>query len=410
MLRDGVEWALRDRHQQDGYLFPVYDDYCFGNVPDTIRSVLDAGGRRSLPSDVFEGVETAVDTIVLVVIDGFGFEAWKRHRRRCDFLDRLTEEGTVTPLTSIYPSETAAAITTLETGQLPCEHGRIGWNVYEPTTDRAFLALGGEVKTGIPEEPIAEESAAGVEFHYSEMADAGIDCHRLQPFESRAGDVTQHTYDDLDSFGERLSVVLAESDDPGYIYAYLPYVDHISHAEGTDSEAFSETVTAVCEQISDFIDRTDQRTAERTLLLVTADHGHMNTDPDRNIDLSVNSTVMANLRRHADGTPVRMAGSPRNVHLHLREGTVSETRRALSGFDARTFTRQEALDRDLFGDRPATDRFRRRCGDLIVTHRELGMWFGDVEADELSLVGMHGGLNPAEMLVPFAAARVSTLV
>jgi len=409
VLQDDIEKALRDRHQQDGYLFPAYDNYCFGNVPDTVRLVLDAGGRRSLPGDVFEGVDTAVDTVVLVLIDGFGLDAWKRHRPRCNVLDRLTEEGTVTPLTSIYPSETAAATTTLETGKLPCEHGRIGWNVYEPQIDTTFLPLGWEVKTGASEEYVTDESVAGCEYHYPQLSDAGIDCHRLQPFDHQGSGVTQHTYDDLNSFGERLAAVIADSDAPGYIYAYVPHVDHTSHAEGTDSEAYSETVAAVCEQISDCLGRYGDRTSERTLLLVTADHGHVNTDPDRNIDLSANSTVMANLKQHADGTPVRMSGSPRNVHLHLQDGTVSDTRRALADYDARIFTRQEALDCDLFGDRSVTGQFRRRCGDLVATHRDLGLWFGNVEPDELSHVGMHGGLNPAEMLVPFAAARVSTL-
>lgn len=60
-------------------------------------------------------------------------------------------------------------------------------------------------------------------------------------------------------------------------------------------------------------------------------------------------------------------------------------------------------------DRPPSDRFHRRYGDLVVTHRDLGMWFGDVEPDELSLVGTHGGISPAEMLVPFGAARLSAL-
>ncbi len=409
MLRDSAERALRDRHQRDGYLFPAYEDYCFGNVPDTVRSVLHAGGRRALPDDVFEGVDTAVDTVVLVLVDGFGLDAWRRHRERCDLLDRLTQEGTVTLLTSVYPSETAAAITTLETGQLPCEHGRIGWNVYEPRTDTSFLPLGWEVKTGTSEQYVSEESVIGCEPIYRQLSGSGIDCHRLQPFDGGGDDVTQHTYDDLDTLGGRLSAVVAGRDDPGYVYAYVPHVDHISHAEGTDSRAYDETVAAVCEQISDCIERVDRRTAERSLLLVTADHGHVNTDPEQNIDLSANSTVMANLRRHANGTPVRMAGSPRNVHLHLRDGTVSETRQALSEHDARLFTRQEALDRDLFGDRPTTDRVRERYDDLVVMHRDLGMWFGDVEPDELSLIGMHGGLSPAEMLVPFAAARLSTL-
>jgi hypothetical protein len=409
MVRDTVERILRDRHQQGDYLFPAYEDYCFGNVPDTVRSVLDAGGRRSLPDDVFGDVDTAVDTVVLILVDGFGLDAWRSHRHRCEVLHRLDQGGTVTPLTSIYPSETAAAITTLETGQLPCEHGRIGWNVYDPRTDRTFRALDGEIKTGNPAGTVAEESAVTGRDHYEALADAGIDCHRLQPFDSGSDAVTQHTYDDLDSLGERLSVVLAGSDAPRYVYAYVPHVDHAAHAEGTDSERYARTVTAVCEQISALVDSVDDRVADRTLLLVTADHGHVDTDPDRNIDLSANATVMANLRRHANGTPVRFAGSPRNVHLHLREGTVPETRAAVAEYDTRMFTRQDALDRDLFGDYPVTDQFRRRCGDLVVTHRELGLWFGDVESDELSLVGMHGGLHPAELLVPFAAARVSAL-
>jgi hypothetical protein len=141
-----------------------------------------------------------------------------------------------------------------------------------------------------------------------------------------------------------------------------------------------------------------------------ADHGHVNTDPERNVDLSANRTLMANLQRHGDGTPVRLAGSPRNVHLHLQDGTIDPTRDALSGLEARTFTRTEALDAALFGDRPASAHFRRRCGDLVLTHRALGTWFGDVEPDELGLVGMHGGLHPDEMLVPFAASRADRLV
>jgi hypothetical protein len=61
------------------------------------------------------------------------------------------------------------------------------------------------------------------------------------------------------------------------------------------------------------------------------------------------------------------------------------------------------------GDRGVSARFRRRCGDLVLTHRELGTWRGDAEPDELDLVGMHGGLHPEEMLVPFAAVRADRL-
>ncbi|WP_226012635.1 alkaline phosphatase family protein [Halomicrobium salinisoli] len=409
MFREDVLRGLRDEYEDDGRIFPAYGSYCFASVPGTIRSVFDAGGRRSLPDDVFTGVDTDAERVVAVVVDGYGLDSWRRDREAVPFLDRLTERGTVTPLTSCFPSETAAAMTTFETGDLPCEHGRVGWNVYEPETDRTFLAFTGEVKSGDEEGAVADEAFDGVDYHYEDLAAAGIDCHKLEPFEVAIPGVTERVYDGLDGLGERLADVTTRSDAPAYVHAYLDHVDRVSHHEGTESDAFRETVATVCGELSAFVDGLDDEVARETLLLVTADHGHVNTDPERNVDLSGRERLMEALRRHADGTPIRMSGSPRNVHLHLRDGAVPEVREALSDLDVTAFTRDEALDRGLFGDREPSDRFRRRCGDLVVTHRDLGTWFGDVEADELDLVGMHGGLHPEEMLVPFAAVRADRL-
>jgi len=420
MLRSEVETQLREEHESEGLVFPAYEDYCFANVPDTIQSLLDAGGRRPLPGDVFEGVETDVERVVLVLVDGYGLGSWKRDRTDHDLLATFTERGTVTPLTSTYPSETAAAITTLETARLPGEHGRIGWNVYEPATDWSVVGLSGEIKAdgraddeGETEDgdgmEIASEVAGDTEPLYPRMAAAGVDAHRLQPFETDGEGLTQHTYDTLDTFGARLATVTETADAPSYVYGYLPDVDTVSHGYGTDSDEFQATIAAVCDQLRAFLDALDPAVARETLLLVAADHGHVDTVPAENVDLSNDETVVGNLRRYDDGTPVKLSGSPRNVHLHLQEGTVEETRASLSHLDAQLLTRQEVLDRELFGDREPSRRFERRCGDLVVTHRNRGVWFGDVEPRELRYVGMHGGLHPSEMLVPFAAGRADRL-
>jgi predicted AlkP superfamily pyrophosphatase or phosphodiesterase len=51
----------------------------------------------------------------MVVIDGFGLDAWRREKAANPFLRGMTATGVVKPLTSMYPSETAEAIITLET-------------------------------------------------------------------------------------------------------------------------------------------------------------------------------------------------------------------------------------------------------------------------------------------------------
>lgn len=422
MFRSAVETRLREDHERDGSLYPAYEDYCFANVPDTVRSLFDAGGRRPLPSDVFEGVDTDAERVVLVLIDGYGLDSFQRDRADHDLLGALADRGTVTPLTSTFPSETAAAITTLETGQYPCEHGRVGWNTYEPETDRSFVSLSGEIKAGSEagadyvdspnsdeQTAVAPETGDGIESHAVPMAAAGVDYHRLQPFEADSEGLTQHTYEGLDTFGERLASATEAADAPGYVYGYLPDIDTVSHEAGTDSDAFQVTLAAVCSQLRTFLDRLDPAVAEETLLLVTADHGHVDTVPEENIDLSDNQALVDTLKRYDDGTPIKLSGSPRNVHLHVRDGAVPDARDALSDLDATVFTREEIIDSELFGDREYSSVCRRRCGDLVVVHRNRGVWFGDLEPHELGHVGMHGGLTPAEMLVPFAAVGAERL-
>lgn len=90
--------------------------------------MLDSSFDRRLPDDAIAGVECGdAENVVVLLVDGFGYEHWKRERDVHPLLSALTERGIVTPLTSVYPSETAAAITTVHTGRKPVEHGLLGW-------------------------------------------------------------------------------------------------------------------------------------------------------------------------------------------------------------------------------------------------------------------------------------------
>ena len=410
MLRESVAEQLRADQIEQGYLFPDYEGYCFANVPHTIASVLGADTGRTLPEGIFEGVETDVRQVVVVLVDGFGLTQWRRDCTDHPFLQVVTQRGTVTPLTSIYPSETAAAITTFHTGRLPAQHGAIGWNVYEPTTDESFELL--PFLTKDEKRPSVDpDDVFDAEPIYPALATAGIESHHVIPFDSTYEGATAHTYSDWDGFRSALGRALRTAEGPSYTYAYLPHVDHVSHAEGTQSKQYQTTVAEVCDHLQQaLVADLHEEIARETLLVVTADHGHVDTDTERNVDISDIPGVTESLQRHADGTPIRFAGSPRNVHLHLEPDAVESVRDSLlATLDAQVFTQDEVLERGLFGDVDSSETFRRRLGDLVLTHRDLGVWWDAEEPDELHLVGMHGGLHPNEMLVPFAAVRLSEL-
>ncbi|WP_158056582.1 alkaline phosphatase family protein [Halorussus halophilus] len=410
MLRDDLAASLREECEEDGYLFPDYGGYCFARVPQTIASVLGTDFGRTLPEDVLSAESTDSKNVLVVLVDGFGYEQWRRERDHHPFLDRLTADSRVTPLTSIYPSETSAAIPTFHTGALPAEHGVVGWNIYEPTTDEEFEALPFQTKDG--ETPkLPPEELLDAEPLYPELADAGVESHHVIPFPETLAGATAHSYDSLGEVPEKIEAALdASADSRSYCYCYLPQVDHAGHEYGTHSEGYRQTVGDVFEMLEAAVSGIDDETANETLLVVTADHGHVNTDPERNVDISEFEAVTAALKRHANDTPVKFSGSPRNLHLHL-EGEESAERIAgllREELDAKVLTKADVLEMELCGSE-ASETFRRRLGDVVVTHRNLGVWWADEEPDELELVGMHGGLTPEEMLVPLATVGMDEL-
>ncbi|MFB6173726.1 MAG: alkaline phosphatase family protein [Halobacteriales archaeon] len=403
-LRDAVERDIRDRRAEEGYLFPDYGGYCFAGVPGTAADVLGADLGPTLPGDVLQGIGTDVGRVLVVLVDGFGLGPWRRDRDEHPLLDRLTERGRVTPLTSVYPSETAAAITTFHTARLPARHGLIGWNLYEPTIDTTFESLPFRTKDG-DEPPMDRAALYEGDPLYPALAEAGIESHHVVPFQGTYEGARCHSYDDLAGIGEGITDVLGAATPPAYVFAYLPQIDSVSHHEGTEAPAYGETLDAIEAQLESVIESVPPAVAEDTLLVVTADHGHVDTG--ENVDLG-NLGIEGSLRRHADGTPIRFAGSPRNLHLHVQPDALGDVRDRLSELDARVFERETAFERGLFGGDPC-GTLRRRVGDLVVVHRDRGVWWADLEPAEFSQVGMHGGLHPEEMLVPLAAAELSRL-
>jgi hypothetical protein len=105
-------------------LVPDYRGYCLTNVPNTIFSVfgLDDGGR-GLPGDALGATETSgTENVVLLLLDGLGYREWRKHEKD-GFIGALSRKGHVRPISTVFPSTTAAALTTISTGLTPQEHG-----------------------------------------------------------------------------------------------------------------------------------------------------------------------------------------------------------------------------------------------------------------------------------------------
>ena len=97
--------------------------------------------------------------LILLIIDGFGFNQWLRYYKQHEFFSKLTKRGVVSPITSVFPSTTANAITTINSGLTPQEHGLPEWFVYFKEIDQIintihFKPLGSKQKDELLEQGV----------------------------------------------------------------------------------------------------------------------------------------------------------------------------------------------------------------------------------------------------------------
>jgi hypothetical protein len=123
-------------------LLPDYRRYCLSNLPHTIFSLLGLDDEsRGLPKDALGATETSgTENVVLFLLDGLGYNEWRK-QKETGFVGALSRRGNVRPITTVFPSTTAAALTTISTGLTPQEHGLPEWYVYMKEIGEVIVTL-----------------------------------------------------------------------------------------------------------------------------------------------------------------------------------------------------------------------------------------------------------------------------
>jgi hypothetical protein len=194
-----------------------------------------------------------------------------------------------------------------------------------------------------------------------------------------------------DRWGERIVAVQAASAErPSLTYVYDGDLDWTGHRYGVDSPQWRAQLT--------IIDQATEQLREAlpadVRVVVIADHGMVDAGPEARVDVD----EVPELR---DGV-VLLGGEARFRHLYCAGGaveSVAATWRAVLGDRALVLTRDEAFALDWFG--PVSPGVRPRVGDVVVAARGTTALLSSRDFPyETRLVGMHGSLTSAEMLVP----------
>ena len=115
-------------------LLPNYDGFGLANLTPSISRWL-GGPELSAPvfSDaILDQFAPKYKRVVLLLVDALGYNQLTSlmEQGQADFWKRNLAKGNLFPITSISPSTTASALTTIWTGTTPLEHGIIGYEMW----------------------------------------------------------------------------------------------------------------------------------------------------------------------------------------------------------------------------------------------------------------------------------------
>lgn len=382
-------------------------DYTGGSLVNLMSSLLSVLSRSNNSYHNLSALqpEEIKDSrnIVLFVVDGLGYE-YLLQKGVGSVLHQHLRSG----VTSVFPSTTATAITTFMTGLAPQQHGLTAWHTW--------LKELGCITAVLPFRPRAA----------SNNFDAGkIDVHQLYGhmpmFDlvqrtsyvvapewiihseynvAHSGSAFLHGYDSLSQCFANITRIVRESDQEKYIYAYWPDFDRYSHESGNGSKKVATHFAELDEMFGSLI---QELSGTETTLIVTADHGFIDTTEEHIIKLHEHPALQETL-------VMPLCGEPRAaycyVHPDKQQQFLDYAQNELHNY-VEVKPSQSLIDEHYFGFGPAHPQLLNRIGHYTLLLKEnyvLKDWL--VGEPQYTHIGVHGGTSQEEMMVPLIVAKL----
>jgi predicted AlkP superfamily pyrophosphatase or phosphodiesterase len=360
-------------------VLPRFGGPCLTGVVPGLLDHLYAG--QPLP-DWIPSTVAGASQIVLFVLDGLGWEQLEARRALAPTL----VEGVGQSITSVAPSTTACALTSLVTGRPPSDHGVVGYRVaYDDEILNVLQwTLGGvDARMRVPARtfqpmplfpgapgpvPVVTRSDYGsTGFSAAHLGDSA-----LHPWHTPAGLLT----------GVRAQLEAGER----FVYAYYEGIDKVAHARGLGA-SYDDELRYADRMVADVLDVLPPG----AVLVVTADHGQVEVGGAVEV---LGPDVMDGVRL--------ISGEGRFRWLHARPGAVADVAAAAReafGDVAWVRTKDEMVEEGWLGGVPSAT-VSSRLGDVVLAPFLPTAFLDPADTGELRLVARHGSLTPEEMLIP----------
>jgi len=340
--------------------------------------------------------------IILLVIDGLGYK----------YLLNSDQDGCLhrhlhAQITSVFPSTTATAITTFMTGQAPQQHGLTGWHTYlkELGCVTAVLPLRPRVAAGgfnsntfdvhqlyghTPFFDLIERPSYVVAPEWIIHSEYNV---------AHSGSALLHGYNSLNQCFQNIDMIIKASARNKYIYAYWPDFDRYSHESGCNSPRVDRHFAELDEAFARLLDKL---AGTNTSVIVTADHGFIDTETSRVIHLADHPVIQ-------DALVLPLCGEPRAAYCYVHPHKVQQftdyvINELADHVDLKTA--DQLVEEGWFGCGTSHPRLIERIGHYVLIMKDNYVVKDRLVGEPPFVhVGVHGGISAEEMYVPLIFAQ-----
>ncbi len=342
------------------------------------------------------------DHLIFIIVDGLGKSLIQQLPS-----DSFLASHEAAELTTVFPSTTATALTSIATGAWPNSHAVTGWWTHlgeiggaavilqfvRRSDGRSLADLGVEPETAFPVASLVSRIPRDTLMFLPEAFVDSVYSLYISGGRQRVG---------FKSLREAVTAVVERvhrATGPTYTYLYAHRIDAVAHAYGS---RHPETRAALHE-LDRQLERLWRGLAGSGRIVLSADHGFLDIPRSARHRVGSNDNIMDTLR-------FPPSGDARVLFLHVRrgaEGGAAQRFRERFGQDFMLIPVDEAEKLELFGPGDLSATAKSRMGDFIAVSKgpdvvEYQPSGGTPKT--ISQASHHSGLTPDEMLVPLILA------
>jgi len=379
-------------------------DYKDGSIVNLMSSISKHFGYKSkyntikiLRASSFKGIKN----IVLIIIDGMGFEFLKKNGENTIFAKYL-----VGPITSVFPSTTATAITTFLTGLPAQQHAVTGWFMFLKEIGIVskilpFASRAGDLDLNkfIDIKKIFNQKCFSDKIKVSSFVIQKKEIIDSDYTLATSGKSKRLSYNSLDGFFRQIKKAVKSSNKQKYIYAYWPEFDSLSHDYGINSKKTEKHFKKLDRKLKKFLKGIE---GTNSLIIITSDHGFIDTTKKRTIILKQHPKLEECLT-------LPLCGEPRAVFCYVHPSKKKQFEKYVKTKLKNicyVYKSEDFIKKNYFGLFKPNRRLFDRIGDYILILKDNYVLKDNILGEKKHFhIGAHGGVSKEEMIVPLIVIK-----